>query len=218
MPSASSPQSADDSSLVQQSRTGCVDSFEQLVHRYEARVFHYVRSGCRSDADAKDVTQVSFVAAYLGLDRFELGRPFSPWLFQIARRKLVDHQRGRPFEPLESAPESIEPTEPGQLLAEREEQQSLWQEMQGVLSEKQFAALWFRYREEMSVEEVATAMGISLVHAKVTLFRARQALLNHWRPGREPRTQSRVGQPPSPSRNRGVSRLVGSTHFEEVKP
>ncbi len=183
MPSDSWPQSADDSTLVQRSRTGCMDSFEQLVHRFEARVFHYVRAGCNSDADAKDVTQVSFVAAYLGLDRFELGRPFSPWLFQIARRKLVDHQRGRTFEPLESAPESIEPTDPGRLLAEREEQQSLWQEMQGILSEKQFTALWFRYREEMSVEEVAAAMGISLVHAKVILFRARQALLSHWSPG-----------------------------------
>lgn len=104
MPYPPSLLSADDSSLVHRSRAGCMDSFEQLVERYEARVFHYVRSGCTSDADAKDVTQVSFVAAYLGLDRFELGRPFAPWLFQIARRKLVDHQRGRTFEPLEFAP------------------------------------------------------------------------------------------------------------------
>lgn len=46
-------------------------------------------------AHAEDVVQEAFVKAYLGLDSFEAGRPFRPWLLRIVARETSNERRGR---------------------------------------------------------------------------------------------------------------------------
>ena len=153
-----------------------MSSFEELVHRYEARIYRFIASNCRSAGDAQEVTQDVFVAAFRGLGKFDASRSFQTWLFTIARRKCVDHHRVAKLVNDEFPPEQADGNDPAVLLSRREEEQSLWRLARRVLPELQFHALWLRHAEDMSVAEVARVLGRTRTHVKVLLFRARLRL------------------------------------------
>lgn len=162
--------------LVRQSQAGSLTSFEQLVTRYEGRIHGYVYQRCGNEHDANDVTQAAFVAAYRHLERFDPQHSFASWLFTIARRKLIDHWRSlRPGEPVDEA-SLVDCDDPSQTLAQREEEQSIWKLARNGLTDEQFDALWLRYREDLSVREVARALRRTETGTKVILFRARRKL------------------------------------------
>ncbi len=180
-----------DEELARQCQAGSLLAFEELVYRYEHRVFRFIANSCRSNADARELTQDTFVRAFQGLAQFDSRKDFAPWLFTIARRKCVDLYRARRPIADEPVPELSDPDDPAELLARQEDRQNLWQLARRRLPQPQFQALWLKYAEAMSVAEVAQILRKTRTHVKVLLFRARQTL------GRE----LRVGQ---------ASRLPGS--------
>ena len=165
-----------DEQLAQSAQAGVMASFEELVGRYEGRLLRFLRQGCRNEADAADLTQETFVAAYVNLARFNPARSFATWLFIIARRKLIDHLRAR--RPVDEAPlpELADEDDPAVRLERRDEQEALWNVARSVLTPIQFDALWLRYVEEMSVAQIARVLGRLQPHVKVILFRARAAM------------------------------------------
>jgi len=166
-------QPASDEDLARRAQSGCASSFEELVYRYEARVFRFVANSCRNASDAQEVTQDAFVTAFRNLEKFDADRSFATWLFTIARRKCIDHHRAvRPV--VEDAlPEVSDENNPAELLAQREAEQDLWQLAKRVLPQLQFDALWLRCAEDMSVADVARVLRRTKTHVKVLLFRAR---------------------------------------------
>ena len=170
-----------DEDLARQTQGGSLIAFEELVHRYEHRIFGFVVRCCRNDVDASEVTQDTFVRAYQGIARFDAEGRFAPWLFTIARRKFIDHNRATQHraslraaadEPMSDLPDQDDPSE---LLSRQEERQDLWQLARRHLREAQFQALWLRYGEDMSVAGVARVLGKTQTHIKVLLYRAREA-------------------------------------------
>ena len=79
------PQTDTDEELARQAQAGSLSSFEELIHRHEARIFRFVANSCRNDSDAQEVTQETFVSAYLNIGQFDVARSFATWLFAIAR-------------------------------------------------------------------------------------------------------------------------------------
>ncbi len=169
-------QTCHDSELARESQTGSLPAFEELVYRYEGRVYRFVVNCCGNSVDAREVTQDTFVRAFQAMARFDCRRPFAPWLFAIARRKCIDHQRAMP--PVADAPMPDLPDEgdPAELLARQEERRELWGLARRWLPEVQFQALWLRYAEELNVADIAQVLGKTQTHIKVLLFRARVAL------------------------------------------
>jgi RNA polymerase sigma-70 factor, ECF subfamily len=168
-----------DEELARQSQAGSSLAFEELVSRYEARIFAFTRMACRNQDDARELAQDTFVKAFLAIGQYRSQHPFRAWLFTIARRKCIDHYRSRPVEPDESAEPTLEAEDPAEQLARREDSQNLWARARGILPGKQFQALWLRYGEEMNVGEIGAVLGLTRTHVKVLLFRARQALIRH---------------------------------------
>jgi RNA polymerase sigma-70 factor, ECF subfamily len=168
-----------DEELARQSQAGSPAAFEELVSRYEARIFAFTRMACRNQDDARDLTQETFVRAFLAIGQYRSKHPFRAWLFTIARRKCIDHFRSRPFETEASTEVSLDPNDPAEQLARREDSQNLWARARDILPGKQFEALWLRYGEEMNVGEIGAVLGLTRTHVKVLLFRARQALIRH---------------------------------------
>ena len=169
-------ESLSDEELARQSQAGSLEAFEELVYRYEQRIYRFLANSCRNEADAREVTQDTFVRAFQAIAQFDLRRSFASWLFTIARRKCIDrHRVARPAadEPIPDLPTFDDPAE---LLARHEEGQNLWHLARRGLPELQFQALWFRYAEDMSVEEIARVLRKTKTHVKVLLFRARLAL------------------------------------------
>ena len=182
---ASDFQILSDEELARQTQAGSLEAFEELVYRYEHRIYAFVTQRCRSGPDARDATQDTFVRAFQAIARFDPRRGFAPWLFTIARRKCIDHHRAAPPALADEAmPDLPDDNDPSELLARQEERQSLWELACKRLPEAQFQALWLRYAEDMSVAGIARVLCKTRVHVKVLLFRARHALGRELKAGR----------------------------------
>jgi RNA polymerase sigma-70 factor (ECF subfamily) len=166
-----------DEELARSTQAGSLDAFEELVRRYEGRLYGFLANSCHTEADAREVTQDTFVRAFQAIAQFDPRRSFAPWLFAIARRKAIDRHRATPpADAGEPLPELCDYDDPAELLARREDGQGLWQFARGLLPETQFEALWLRYAEDMSVADLAPVLRKTQTHVKVLLFRARQTL------------------------------------------
>ena len=145
-----------DQELARQTQAGSLAAFEELVYRYEGRIYGFVANSCGNGTDSR--------------------RSFAPWLFTIARRKCLDHYRAARPPADEPAPELADHDDPAELLARQEDRQSLWELARRHLPKPQFQALWLKYAEEMNVADIAQVLRKTQTYVKVLLFRARRAL------------------------------------------
>lgn len=165
-----------DEELVRKARAGSLSAFEELVYRHERGVFSFVRRRCRNVADATDLTQTTFVKAYRCLHQHRPGASFKAWLFTIARNLSISHYRST-RETTNELPASLsDDTDPSIILGQREAAETVWSVARTVLPESQSTALWLKYGEDMSLKEIALAMGKSVAHVKVLLHRGRTRL------------------------------------------
>lgn len=176
---AASDPGPDEAFLLGRARQGELAAFETVVKRYQRRVYGVALRIVRAHDVADDVAQEAFVRAWRSLDRFELGRPFGPWVCRIAANLAVNHVRS-PRAREEGLPEGYAETrssDPGPLGAvlDTEARQVLDAAMED-LSREQRAVFVLRTVEEMSYEEIAAALGISPGTVMSRLFRARERL------------------------------------------
>jgi RNA polymerase sigma-70 factor, ECF subfamily len=152
---------------------------DALVRRHSARVFNFLFQLTRHRQDAEDLAQQTFVKAFRNLDRFDCERPLINWLLTIARRTALNHFRDAKrwtTIPHEGDLASGEPS-PARQAEQAERTENLWARARRVLSPREFEVLWLRFGEEMSTDETAHITGLTVVHVKVIVHRARQQLL-----------------------------------------
>jgi len=171
-------QSLNDEELARESQAGSLTAFEELVSRFENRIYAFLFQFCGNATDAREVTQDTFVRAFQALGQFDARQSFAPWIFTIARRKCIDHFRARQPASGDSPAEEADLNDPAALLAQREDAQNLWNVARRSLPQSQYQALWLRYVEDMNVAQIAAALGKTQTHIKVMLLRARHALSN----------------------------------------
>ncbi len=192
--------------MARQTQAGSLAAFEELVCRYEGRVYGFVTNCVGNALDAREVTQDTFVRAFQAMGRFDCRRAFAPWLFAIARRKCIDHRRAAPPAADAPMPELPDDVDPAELLARREQQQELWGLARRCLPEVQFEVLWLRYVEDLSVADVAHVLGKTQTHIKVLLFRARLALRRQLEGAeRSGRAGEQATRSPAPERSARLS-------------
>jgi RNA polymerase sigma-70 factor, ECF subfamily len=186
----SDTRSPSDEALASQTQAGSMEAFEELVLRYEQRIYAFVFQSCRNGMDAGEITQETFVKAYQAIAQFDPKRTFAAWLFTIARCKCVDHFRATAPARNESAPELSDTNDPSELLARQDEGRHLWSLARRILPRAQFDALWLHYVEDLKLEEVAKVLRRPQTYVKVLLFRARKGLAGRLKPTRA-KTRSR---------------------------
>ena len=84
-----------DEELVRAARAGEMPAFEELVRRYQGAVYGLAYSICGEWASAQDLTQDSFLRAYLELAQLQEPARFAGWLRRIAFRTALNHLRAR---------------------------------------------------------------------------------------------------------------------------
>jgi RNA polymerase sigma-70 factor (ECF subfamily) len=165
-----------DEELARQAQAGSLAGFEELVFRYERRIYGFVLQFCPNRADAAEITQETFVKAFRNIGSFDGRHAFAGWLFTIARHNCIDHYRAAPPAFEEAVPDRADGNDPAELLASREDRDGLWTLARRVLPPAQFQALWLNYAAEMKVKEIALVLKRTGTHIKVMLFRARRTL------------------------------------------
>ena len=193
--------------LAERSKEGCLDSFEQLVARYEDHIFNFLRQFTGNHHDAEDLTQETFVKAYRSLPRYNSSLSFAAWLFTIARRTGASHFRSaHRFEELPADEESISDS-PATALECKDERNSVWRLVR-TLKPKQAEALWLRYAEGFSIAETARIMRTNQIHVKVLLHRARgnlSKILTRRSPDSENRGDMRAEQIANRKKREGLN-------------
>jgi RNA polymerase sigma-70 factor (ECF subfamily) len=201
--------SMSDEELARETQAGSLVAFEELVRRYEGRIYGFVFQYCRNQADAAEITQDSFVRAFQAIAQFVPRGGFGSWLFTIARRKCIDHYRTTLRTTGEEAmPELADHNDPAALLARQEAGEQLWTLARKHLRETQYQALWLRYAEDMSIEGVARVLRKTQTHVKVLLFRARETLRRELKLAQ---VSSTPGGPSAPRTNAGVGDMFQRT-------
>jgi RNA polymerase sigma-70 factor (ECF subfamily) len=169
----------DESFLIARARRGDPSAFEEIVRLYQRRVYGVALRIVRAHDVADDVTQEAFLRAWRSLDRFDLERPFGPWVCRIAANLAVNHVRS-PRAREEGLPDGHAETRssgPGPIdaLLDAEGARVLEAAM-GQLPQEQRAVLVLRVVEDLSYAEIAETLGISPGTVMSRLFRARERL------------------------------------------
>ena len=182
------PPVLDESTLVSKAQSGDSAAFSELVSRYQNKIYRLAKHITQNDEDAEDVLQEAFLKAYEHIDGFQGNSKFYTWIVRIAVNEALMKLRKRKTDrtvPLD------EPIDTGEEMVNREiavwednpEQRYSREEMQGILNEaveslkSDFRTVFvLRDIEELSTEETAEALGISVPAVKSRLLRARLAL------------------------------------------
>jgi RNA polymerase sigma-70 factor (ECF subfamily) len=173
---AADPVEAD---LLAKARGGSLLAFEEIVKRYERRVYGIALRIVRRHEVADDVAQEAFMRAHQALSTFDLARPFGPWICRIAANLAINHVRS-PEAREEPLPEGhAEAPSPARgaldLVLEREAREVLERALRGLPAEQR-AVFALRTFEELSYREIADALGISMGTVMSRLSRARERL------------------------------------------
>ena len=182
------PAAAEEAVLVEQARGGDLAAFGELVRRYERRVYRTARHIVQNDEDAEDVLQEAMLKAFEHLDSFQGNSKFYTWLVRIAVNESLMKLRKRKSDRSVSLDESIE-TDEEPIVREiavwddNPEQRYSQAELREILDKaidslKPIFRTVFILRdvEELSTEETAEALGLSIAAVKSRLLRARLQL------------------------------------------
>jgi RNA polymerase sigma-70 factor, ECF subfamily len=82
----------DEQNLILSAKEGNVGAFEQLVQRYDRKVFSIASMYVQSSEDAKDIYQEVFVRVYKGIRKFQFRSEFSTWLYRITTNVCLSHR------------------------------------------------------------------------------------------------------------------------------
>ena len=175
----------DEAEMIAAILAGDSDLYHQLIQPYELSVYRMALSLVKNETEAEDVAQEAFLKAFRNLANFRAESKFSTWLISIAlneaRRRLRRQSTVR-MESLDEPPEEGGKVSPALLrdwreipseALERKEVRNLLQEAIRHLSPMYREVLVMRDIEDLSTEETAGALAISISSVKVRLHRAR---------------------------------------------
>lgn len=158
--------------LVREATGGDLDAFEELVRRFQRRVYGFAFHHLRDADEAYDLSQEIFVKLYRNLARYDAERPFEPWFWRLAANIAINYRRRRVPVPAEAPEEAAGSEEPSQghdpvlvrALAE--------------LDPAYRMPVLLHYYADLSLEQVSQSLGLTVAATKSRLHRARAMLRN----------------------------------------
>ena len=166
---------------VDAARTGDKRAFGNLVQAYERPIFNLTYRMLGNAEEAEDAAQETFLRAYSRLNQYDPAMKFSTWLFSIANHHCIDRLRKRratlisiddnPV--LENLASALPHPDNAAVGAEQARELHA---LVARLDPDYRTPLVLRYWEELSYEEIAGALNLTVAAVKSRLFRARQKL------------------------------------------
>ena len=171
---------ADDRELMQRLASGDRDALAPLVERHYRRLYRIALGYLRQREDALDVVQEAFVKVFQAASRWDGSADAGPWLSRVTVNLSIDRwrrnkRRGQTFSPLAEGDHldvlADRRPAPDHGVAFRESGERLSKALR-ALPERQRAVVVLRHYQELSLEEIARTLGMSLGTVKSSLHRA----------------------------------------------
>ena len=170
-----------ESILISRAQAGDHEAFEHLFNQYQAQIYNYIYRLMGSAEDANDMTQDTFLKAYLALSKTSQDLRVGAWLYRIATNVCLDELRHRKlikWQPWETFVAAFHPTQVAKDSPERdcinrensEEVQLIFAQMHP----KYRMCLILREYHDLSYDEIAEVLNTTRAAVKSLLFRARE--------------------------------------------
>jgi RNA polymerase sigma-70 factor (ECF subfamily) len=178
----------DNATLVTAAKNGNRKAFEILVERHEQKTFFFALRITRNRQDAEDVVQQSFQKAFTHLRKFEGKSSFSTWLASVAfneARMLLRRKRALSEVPIEESSTKNETALPldfsdlgpnPEVICIQRERERILSAAMNELTPAMRTTVELRELRELSTEETAQVMGVSVEAVKGRTFHARKKL------------------------------------------
>ena len=177
-----------DEELVERSRSGDADSFNQLILRWERPIYALAYRVIGRDEDARDVCQETFLRAFRALPGFKGQAKFSSWLYRIALNLCRDWIRRQKRTPVVAMPEGVDvvelaaeqgPVESIEDLVARKELSDTVAIAMRELPEEQRTAIVLKEYHGLTFQEIADLQGCPLSTVKTRLYQGLSVLRRH---------------------------------------
>ena len=181
----SSSMASTDEELVARSMGGDLDSFNQLVLRWERPIYALAYRVIGREEDARDVAQETFLRAFRALSGFKGQAKFSSWLYRIALNLCRDWIRRERRAPIAQAPEGVdlldlaaerEPSESIETRVERREMSRAVAKAMALLPEEQRTAIILKEYHGLTFQEIADLLDCPLSTVKTRLYQGLSVL------------------------------------------
>jgi len=173
-----------DLQFIDRFKNGDSSAFEDIVLKYQDKIYNLCRHMLGNAHDAEDAAQDVFLKAYQSLPKFQPDASLYTWLYRIATNTCIDYKRKPVFESLFGGSQegerlvhdrASEAPSPEKLYQSKQIDQAL-QESLAKLSPKLRAIIILKEIEELSYEEISDTLEISMGTVKSRIARAREEL------------------------------------------
>jgi RNA polymerase sigma-70 factor, ECF subfamily len=181
-----------DEELVARSRGGDLDSFNQLVLRWERPIYALAYRVIGREEDARDVAQETFLRAFRALSGFKGQAKFSSWLYRITLNLCRDWVRKQRRTPIAQMPENVDlvelagegpPSESIEDLVARKQLSEAVAKVMALLPEDQRTAIILKEYHGLTFQEIADLLDCPLSTVKTRLYQGLTVLRRHLQPG-----------------------------------
>jgi RNA polymerase sigma-70 factor, ECF subfamily len=178
-------QMIDDEELVARSRGGDLDSFNQLVLRWERPIYALAYRVIGREEDARDVAQETFLRAFRALGGFKGQAKFSSWLYRITLNLCRDWIRRERRSNLAPVPEGVDivelageatPTETIEDLVARKQLGEAVAKAMALLPDEQRTAIILKEYHGLTFQEIADLMKCPLSTVKTRVYQGLSTL------------------------------------------
>ena len=177
-----------DEELVARSISGDVESFNQLVLRWERPIYALAYRVIGREEEARDVVQETFLRAFRGIKNFRGQAKFSSWVYRIALNLCRDWIRRERRAPIQATPEGIDlvelaaeqgPVESIETLVARHDLSKIVEQAMALLPDEQRTAIILKEYHGMTFQEIADLQGCPLSTVKTRLYQGLTVLRRH---------------------------------------
>jgi RNA polymerase sigma-70 factor (ECF subfamily) len=180
----------DEAALIRAAQNGDTVAFEQLVRAYDQSVLRLALNLLRSQEDANDIYQETFLRVFRNLHSFRFDCSFHTWLYRIVTNLCLDHLRKRkvrreeptviatgdgPLDRMDAVAEERAHGDPQRHLLSKELKGRL-EKVLGELTPRERMVFEMRHYQGMRLRAIGDVLGTSEEAAKNCLFRATQKL------------------------------------------
>jgi RNA polymerase sigma-70 factor (ECF subfamily) len=177
-----------DEELVALSIGGDVESFNQLVVRWERPIYALAYRVIGREEEARDVVQETFLRAFRGIGNFRGQAKFSSWVYRIALNLCRDWIRRERRAPILPTPEGVDVIElaaekgPAESIEDLVARNDMSQAVAGLMTrlpEEQRTAIILKEYHGMTFQEIADLQGVPLSTVKTRLYQGLNVLRRH---------------------------------------